>query len=151
MLKRLSDQVHRLADKASKSVEVEIEDHGVRMENAFFSRLWTSLVHVLRNAVDHGIESAETREAAGKAGAGLIRVSVEVGDETLVLSVSDDGAGVDGERLVEKALEEGSLTGDEALALSEKQKVQLMFRAGLSARDEADELSGRGVARRGRE
>ncbi len=107
----------------------------------------TCLVHLIRNAIAHGIEDDEVRETHGKPPRGKIEVAVAFDAENhqIRLSVSDDGSGIDGEHLARKALESRLLTAATVETMSDQNKVELVFLAGLSSRDSADELSGRGV------
>ncbi|MCH7868134.1 MAG: Hpt domain-containing protein [Myxococcales bacterium] len=138
----LKSQAERLG-----KTEPELNIHGAKqlIPRSIVRVFDTCLVHLIRNAIAHGIEDDATRASRGKSRWGKIDISAEIGDEWAVLSVSDDGAGIDTERLVQKALEAEHLSETEASALSDQDKLDLVFRVGLSSRESVDELSGRGV------
>lgn len=134
----LGRHIERLSTKLSKDVSVVASvDPTLRLPGARFRELWNSLVHVVRNAVDHGIEDAETRTAAGKPAAGEIHLSARRQGPLFVLTISDDGGGIDFGALRSKALRNGTALPEEP--------SDLLWLDGLSARDEVSELSGRGV------
>ncbi len=105
----------------------------------------TCLVHLIRNALAHGIEDDHVRATRGKSRSGRIEITAEIGEQWASLSVSDDGGGIDVERLVQKALAANHLSQADVAALGDQDKIDLVFRAGLSSRESVDELSGRGV------
>jgi HPt (histidine-containing phosphotransfer) domain-containing protein len=139
VMNRLASQARRIASRLGKEVEVEITDHGVRLPLEPTQAFWSSLVHVIRNAVDHGIEAPDRRLAAGKPGCGRVSLDARVGDRELIVTVTDDGAGVDWEAVRSKALA-ASLACQTQAELTEA-----LFADGLSTRAEVGETSGRGV------
>ncbi|MGH1347750.1 MAG: ATP-binding protein [Nannocystales bacterium] len=134
----LGDQAKRLAQQLDKSIEVSVESEGVRTPpTQAWRELWTSMVHLVRNAVDHGLE--QDRGAAGKSGPGKLTLLAERVAQTVQLEVRDDGAGIDWGKLEAKAREQGrTLTTD-------TERVAWLFSDGVTSRDEVSELSGRGV------
>lgn len=109
------------------------------------ARLMQSLVHVFRNAVDHGLETTEEREDGGKPAAGHITCRMGVSAGWLSLQIADDGQGIDADRLREVAVRRGVITEAEAAAMDDEAARQLVFADGLSTREQVSRLSGRGV------
>jgi two-component system, chemotaxis family, sensor kinase CheA len=110
-----------------------------------FKPFFKSLIHVFRNAIDHGIEDLETRLLAGKNELGLISCHVEDHSEYIKVIISDDGAGIDTETLKQKALSANIISPEKLSALSKKDVLNLIFHEGLSTNDIVNELSGRGI------
>lgn len=137
-LSRLGVQIQRIAQKLDKPVEVLQYHHGLRMPPGPLDELWPVLVHVVRNAVDHGLEPAEERVAAGKPGTGQVRLETRLEDDgTFLIEVADDGRGVDLAGLTAAAKRRGLATDGDTLGL--------MCRDGLSTREQVTDVSGRGV------
>ena len=135
--------VERLAERLGREVTLALEGTEVLVDPGAVRPVLQALPHLLRNAVDHGIEAPWAR--TGKPAAGHVRVRVLDRGDRWTFEVSDDGRGVDWERLRVRAVEAGFLTAAEAAALSEEGLHALLFLDGLSSRAEADEISGRGV------
>ena len=139
-LKRFRDQAIRLGRRLNKgNIRVETRSHNLRTEPAMWARFWSSLVHAIRNAVDHGLETPEERRAAGKPEFGKIFLATECRRDRFVVSIGDDGRGIDWQRIAELANEKG-LPSD-----SREDLIAAMFFDGLSTNDEITETSGRGV------
>jgi two-component system chemotaxis sensor kinase CheA len=134
-----------LAAALGKQVRVELVGEDVGVDKAVNEALRDPLLHLVRNAVDHAIESPAQRLASGKPPEGVIRIAARHDGGRIRVEVSDDGRGVDTALLVQRAVSTGVLGRDEADALSEPQALELMFRAGLSSREEVTNVSGRGV------
>ena len=126
-----------------KEVAVAFSGGDVKLDRHVLEELRPALVHLVRNAVDHGIEAPEARAAAGKPGAGTVRVEVAPRGSRVSVVVSDDGAGIDRGRVQEKAVRSGLVTG--AAALDDAACLDLVFRAGFSTAEEVGAVSGRGV------
>ena len=138
-LARLADQARRLATGLGKGVDVLTDSNGVRLDSRRWAAFWPSLVHLLRNALDHGIETPEERERSGKGRAGnLALVAREAGDR-IAIEVSDDGRGIDWERV--RALAKGR----GLVATTDQDLVAALFGGGLSTKSEATIYSGRGA------
>ncbi|HSR97806.1 MAG TPA: ATP-binding protein [Kofleriaceae bacterium] len=140
LLDELASHARRLADQMGKRVNVVVEGNGIRVRDDGLRTFFASLVHAVRNAVDHGIEPPEVRTAHGKSEAGVLQLRAAISDDGgLVVTVTDDGAGVDIERVRERARALGlpHVTSGEAL--------EALFADGLTTRDSVTELSGRGV------
>ncbi|MBV9041667.1 MAG: chemotaxis protein CheA [Acidimicrobiia bacterium] len=137
--------VRDLAVGVGKQVRVEIEGEEVGVDKAINEALGDPLLHLVRNAVDHGIEAPADRVAAGKPAEGTVRISAMHSGGRVEIQVSDDGRGVDPARLVDRAVASGVLAPEAATALSERDALELMFHPGLSTKEEVTNLSGRGV------
>lgn len=133
------------ASKLGKSVEFEIRDGGVEADKSIVDGLFEPLLHVLRNAVDHGIEDAKSRRSSGKPVAGRIVLEARADGDQIIISVSDDGAGLDPSRLRSVAKLKGLLTEEAANALDDAGAADLIFMPGFSSSDAVTEISGRGV------
>jgi chemosensory pili system protein ChpA (sensor histidine kinase/response regulator) len=143
----LSERLHRVVRQTArdleKKAELTIEGGQVELDRGVLERMAAPLEHMLRNALVHGIEEPAARAAAGKPEAGRIAVTLRQEANEVVLTLVDDGRGIDGARLREKAAERGLLADGQAL--SESEQVQLVFLSGLSTAQSVTELAGRGV------
>ncbi|MEH3104821.1 MAG: chemotaxis protein CheW [Sphingomonas phyllosphaerae] len=128
-----------------KSVTLTIEGGDVELDREMIELLRDPLVHLVRNAVDHGIEDRAGRMRAGKAAAGQLRIVARQAGNLIIIEIADDGRGIDSERLLAKALREQPERAAELAALDEEGRLKLIFEPGLSSRDEVTALSGRGV------
>jgi len=134
-----------LATALGKKVHLELEGEDIGVDKAVNEALRDPLLHLVRNAIDHGLESTNERLAAGKPAEGLLRIRASHDGGRVHVELSDDGRGVDGDRLVERAVTVGEITAEQAEALDGSERLELMFRAGLSTKDEVTSVSGRGV------
>jgi two-component system chemotaxis sensor kinase CheA len=134
-----------VAQRLGKKVEVELAGGELELDRSILDRLSDPLVHLIRNAVDHGIEPPEGRLAAGKPEAGRIRIDARREKDSIRISVADDGAGMDLEAARRRAVEAGIVHPDLAPDLSPEQLAALAFRPGLSTAERVTEVSGRGV------
>jgi two-component system chemotaxis sensor kinase CheA len=139
-LARVGDRARAIADRLGKgTIRVDVEEEGVRLDPAGWSTFWSAFVHVVRNAVDHGIEPAAERRAAGKEPAGRIRLSGAIEGDALVVSIADDGRGIDWSEVARRASALGLPTKTQA------DLVDALLRDGFTTRDEVGAVSGRGV------
>lgn len=138
-------QVREIARATGKQVELALEDGGAEADRQVLDRLREVLLHLLRNAIDHGVEPAEARAAAGKPVAGLVALRAEVGGEYLTLTISDDGSGLDRELIRQRALSHGLISAGELARLSDADLVDLIFTPGFTTSQTISALSGRGV------
>ncbi|MBU1666419.1 MAG: response regulator, partial [Gammaproteobacteria bacterium] len=145
VLKPLVLTVRELARDLGKRVELLLEGERLEMDRAILDALRDPLIHLLRNAVDHGIETPTQRRLMGKAETGLITLRLEREGQSVVITVSDDGAGVDGTRVRGRIRELGLASEEEIAALSSRALLDYLFRPGFSTRDQVSEVSGRGV------
>lgn len=137
--------VRRLARSAGKRVRLHLEGGETELDRGMLDAIRDPLVHLLRNAVDHGIESPEARMRSGKPAEGRIRVNAFHHGGLVTVEVEDDGAGVDLGLVRHRAIETGLLRRAEAEALSDRQVLELIFRPGFSTTREVTGVSGRGV------
>lgn len=129
----------------NKKAALEIENGEVEIDTQVIDSLIEPLLHLLKNAVVHGIESPDTRRLIRKAERGTIRINIEVDKEAVILSVSDDGAGIAVHRLKEKALSTGSIDAETASSMTDSEAMQLIFDRGLTTAGKVDLNAGRGV------
>jgi two-component system chemotaxis sensor kinase CheA len=135
--------VHDLSRELGKEIEFITTGEETELDKTMIDRLADPLVHLIRNAVDHGLEDADARIKAGKAGKGTVRLSAVYAGAEVAIAVSDDGAGLNAERIRAKAEENGIITSD--AKLTEQELNQLIFAPGFSTAKEITSLSGRGV------
>ncbi|TJY62835.1 chemotaxis protein CheA [Sinimarinibacterium sp. CAU 1509] len=128
-----------------KQVEVELQGEDTDLDKNLVEALADPLVHMVRNSVDHGIEMPEERMRRGKPAAGHLTLSAQQEGDHILITVRDDGAGIDSERVRSKAIEKGLLGAAEAAQLSHDECLQLVFLPGFSTKEEVSDLSGRGV------
>ena len=137
--------VRDIAKTQNKEVDLVIENADIGVDRSMLADVRDALVHLLRNAVDHGLESPDFRQQMGKPATGRIRIRVRVDGDMLHIEVEDDGRGMDTERLKQVAINKRLLSPVQAAALSEREAIELIFRPGFSTREQVSELSGRGV------
>lgn len=134
-----------LARSLRREVEVDLEGEETRLDRRIARELEEALVHLVRNAVDHGIESPEVREARGKPRAGRIRIKAEASGPKVRLVIADDGGGIDVARVIQKAVAAGLVDSGAAAGMGKKEALRLLFAPGFSTRKQVSETSGRGV------
>lgn len=137
--------VRDLARSLKKEINLELVGEETDLDKNLVEALADPLVHLVRNAVDHGIETPEEREAAGKSRGGKVVLSAEQEGDHILLSISDDGKGMDADVLRAKAVEKGLLDKDAADRLNEFECYNLIFAPGFSTKTEISDVSGRGV------
>jgi len=136
----------RLAERLEKELApVEVEDNGVRVAPEVYSPFTKSLIHLFRNAVDHGIEGPEERLEQGKEEEGHLHCRTIMEDERIIVEIDDDGRGLDLEAIRRKGVTTGLFTPEQAAALNEAALRLLIFEDEFSTKEEVSELSGRGV------
>lgn len=137
--------VRDLARQTGKQVELVLSGEETEMDKTVIEEIGDPLVHLIRNAVDHGMESPEERAARGKPACGTIELSAYQEGRNIIVSVSDDGKGIDPEAVKRSAVEKGVIGTDEAERLSERDALGLIFLPGFSTAKEVSNISGRGV------
>jgi len=137
--------VRELARNMGKRVQLRIEGEDTEIDRALVEKLNECLVHLVRNAIDHGIEPPEERIATGKPPEGLLEISASQSEGSVIVVVRDDGRGIDPNKIRRKAVERGLLTEEQAANLGDEEAMQLIFRSGFSTKEEVSEVSGRGV------
>lgn len=140
---RVPRMLRDLATKTGKRVQLETTGETTEVDKSVLEKIGDPLTHMIRNAVDHGIETAEERIAAGKPVEGIIRLSAEQKGARIVVRVSDDGRGIDRVRVRAKAVEKGIISAD--AALSDEEIDSLICAPGFSTADTISDVSGRGV------
>jgi len=145
IFQRFGRLVRDISKKLGKEVQLVIEGEDTEADKNVIESLADPLIHILRNSLDHGIELPAARLAAGKPAQGTLRVAARQEGDRVLLDISDDGAGIDTQRVRAKAVERGLIPADRADLLSEHEAVQLVFLPGFSTAESISDLSGRGV------
>ncbi|MGE4649421.1 MAG: ATP-binding protein, partial [Myxococcota bacterium] len=145
ILEPLPRTARAMAERLGKRIEVEVSGAELELDRSILDRLGDPLVHLLRNAVDHGIEAPELRARTRKPEVGRIRIDAHRERDAIRICVSDDGAGIELEKLRERAVEARVVHRDLAADLSPEHLISLIFHPGLSTSEQVSELSGRGV------
>ena len=134
-----------LARQLGKEVELALIGEETEVDKTMIEDLADPLIHLVRNAVDHGVESAEERLASGKPAKSIVRLEARQEGDHIVLIIADDGRGMSPERIRAKAIEKGIIKEEEANTLDDKQSLNLIFLPGFSTMTQASAVSGRGV------
>jgi sensor histidine kinase regulating citrate/malate metabolism len=140
---KYSGMVDDLGRRLGKKIQYVVEGASVSLPSDRLSLLNDAMVHMIRNSIDHAIETIEERAALGKSPEGVVRVTLRENAQGFDLLLSDDGCGIDGECLFQKAIKTGAVPSGAILSIQEKQK--LIFLPNLSTKEQVSELSGRGV------
>jgi two-component system chemotaxis sensor kinase CheA len=141
----LPRMVRDVSGQTGKQVVLEIDGGDVEIDREMLEMIRDPLTHIVRNAIDHGIESPAERRTAGKSETGCLRVCARQAGNQILLEIADDGRGIDGDKLVARAIAAGLMTAERADRLTSAQKTALVFEPGLSTAAAVTELSGRGV------
>jgi two-component system, chemotaxis family, sensor kinase CheA len=141
----LPRMVRDLSSELGKQVLVDIEGGDVELDREMIEMIRDPLTHIIRNAVDHGIEKPAERLKAGKREIGVLSVAARQSGNQILIDIHDDGRGIDGKKLVDKAVANGSIAKEDAAQLSHRDRLALIFEAGLSTAKEVTAISGRGV------
>jgi chemosensory pili system protein ChpA (sensor histidine kinase/response regulator) len=142
---RLPRAIREVSMKLNKQVGLQVEGREVLIDKMILEHLYNPMTHLVNNAITHGIESPEERQRKGKSPEGEVSISAFLQGNQTLITVSDDGAGIDAERVKRKAIEKGVITPLEAHSMNEQDVYDLLFHAGFSTKDKADDFSGRGV------
>ena len=134
-----------LARQLGKDVELVLAGEETEVDKTMIEDLADPLIHLIRNAVDHGVEMPEERQAAGKPLKSLVRLEARQEGDHIVLIIADDGKGMNAERIRAKATEKGLISEEEANTLDERQSLNLIFMPGFSTKTQISDVSGRGV------
>ena len=145
LFRRFPRLVRDVAKICGKDVALQVSGQETDLDKSILDAVAEPLSHLLRNAVDHGIETAEERVAAGKPAQGTIKLNAFHQGNQIVIECSDDGGGIDRFKLVTKAVERGVLSHDEAERISDADALHLIFHPGLSTAEQITEISGRGM------
>ena len=145
LFRRFPRMVRDVSRQCGREVELDISGQDTDLDKGILDAIAEPLTHLVRNAVSHGIEPAEERRKLGKAPQGVIRLNAYHQGNQVVVEVSDDGRGIDAQKIRGKAIELGMTTPEEAARLSDGETFDFIFRPGFSTADEVTEVSGRGV------
>ncbi|MEE4296393.1 MAG: chemotaxis protein CheA [Wenzhouxiangella sp.] len=134
-----------LARSLNKEINLEMRGEDTDLDKNLVEALADPLIHLVRNSLDHGIEMPDAREAAGKPRAGTVELAAEQQGDHIVIMIRDDGAGIDANKLRDKAVQKGQITAEAAAKMTRQECFALMFAPGLSTCEKVSEVSGRGV------
>jgi len=137
--------VRDISASLGKAVDLKISGEDTEVDKSVIESIGDPMVHIIRNAIDHGLEPPEERRAKGKPERGTISIDAYQKGNQIVIEISDDGRGIDVERVKRKAVERAIITEDEARRMTDDGAINLIFLPGFSTADSATELSGRGV------
>lgn len=137
--------IRDLAREQGKQVELVTVGEETELDRSVIEAISDPLLHLVRNSADHGIESPDIRRAKGKPATGTVTLRAAHEGNHIVIEVEDDGAGIDADKLVNKALEKGVISAADAEAMSYREKLNLIFRPGFSTAEKVTDVSGRGV------
>ncbi len=137
--------VRDLSSKLGKEVELQLVGQDTELDRTVVDALGDPLVHLVRNALDHGLEPPEDREAAGKPRVGVLEISARHAGGNVIISVRDDGRGVDPARVAQKAFERGLISEEAIPTIDSQRAAELLFTAGFSTAETTSDISGRGV------
>ncbi len=145
LFRRFPRVLRDTAKSCGKEAEMVTLGQDTDLDKSILDQLAEPLTHLVRNAVDHGIEKPEERVAQGKSPQGFVKLNAYHQANHVVIEISDDGRGMDAERVAAKAIERGLTTAEEVARMSDHQKLELIFESGFSTADEVTSISGRGV------
>ena len=145
MFDRLSQIIRKESRKLGKEVQFVVSGAETEVDKLIIEELSDPLMHIIRNAIDHGIEFAADRQLTGKPEAGTIALTAYQKGNHVLIEVEDDGSGIDTERILEAAIAAGNLLPEQADALNERERLNLIFTPGITTSSELSVISGRGV------
>ncbi len=145
VVSRFPRMIRDISKKLDKKMELYMSGEETELDRTVIDEIGDPLMHMLRNAADHGLESNAERVKAGKPEVGSIFLNAYQDGNNVVIEVRDDGKGVDVEKVKKKAVEKGAITAEQAATMSDKEAVDLLFRPSFSTAEQVSDLSGRGV------
>ena len=137
--------IYEIATSLGKKVKVNLRSTDIKIDKRILDSILDSIIHLIRNALDHGIEPPEERVKKGKPEYGTLYLSAFEREGKVVIQIEDDGRGIDTEQVVKKAVEKGIIDQETAAHMSEKEKIDLIFIHGFSTKEQVSDMSGRGV------
>ena len=137
--------VRDISKKLGKKVEFKHYGDNVEIDKAMIEGLTDPLMHIIRNSLDHGIETPDEREKTGKPEIGSISITAEQANGQMIITIEDDGKGINFEKVAQKALEQGQIDENQYNTMTDNEKALLIFGAGVSTADQITDISGRGV------
>lgn len=145
VFKKFPRIVRSLARDLGKEVDLQIFGEETELDRSVVDEIGDPLIHLIRNAMDHGLETPDERVAAGKPRTGALVLSAVHEGNSIIISIRDDGRGIDTDRVGRKAIEKGLITEEQLAAMSQREMFDLIFLPGFSTKEKASDLSGRGV------
>jgi two-component system chemotaxis sensor kinase CheA len=145
VFKKFPRIVRNLSRDLGKEVELQIIGEETELDRSVVDEIGDPLIHLIRNALDHGLELPEERVAAGKPRTGKVVLSATHEGNQIIISIKDDGRGIDPEKLARKAVEKGLISDEQVAGMTQKEILDLIFLPGFSTKEKATDLSGRGV------
>ena len=145
VMSRFPRMVRDISKNEGKDVEILVEGGSIELDRTVVDRITEPMMHLLRNCVDHGIETTDERVHAGKKAKGLIRIVASKQQDHVLIEVSDDGKGIDYDQIRKAAVKKGVMPQTQADAASGRELLDLLFRPGFSTKSQVTEVSGRGV------
>lgn len=145
LFSRFPRQVREMAEALGKAVDLTTAGDGLKLDKAVIEGLYEPVLHLVRNALDHGVETPAAREAAGKPARATLRLAARAQGDTVLVEVTDDGRGLDLARIRQKAVERGLIAAEAAAALEDAAAAELVFLPGFSTAATVSDVSGRGV------
>ncbi|MFC3799372.1 chemotaxis protein CheW [Cohnella sp. GCM10012308] len=145
LMGRFPRMIRDLSRDLGKELELVMEGQDTELDRTLIEEIADPLIHLIRNAVDHGLELPEVRERAGKPRQGILRIKAAHEDNQVVICVEDDGAGINPAKMRSSAVNKGIITQEEADALGDREAIDLIFRPGFSTAQQVSDVSGRGV------
>lgn len=145
LLTKISEAIKDSARSLGKKIEIEIKGGDTKLDKPIFDLLYEPLIHILRNAIDHGIEMPEQRVALGKSEDGKIKINVKKEGKYVVISITDDGKGIDIEKVKELAINKGILNQQQVDFMNNEEILSYIFVPGFSTSEDVDFQSGRGI------
>ncbi|HIJ77999.1 MAG: chemotaxis protein CheA [Desulfobulbaceae bacterium] len=145
LFQRFPRVIRQLSSSLGKEIEFQINGEETVIDKDLLEKIENPLVHLLRNSVDHGIETPEIRTAQDKSVKGVLELNASVDENYVYLIIKDDGAGIDPQKMKKTAVKKGFMSEAEVAELSEKELVNLIFRPGFSSAEKVSDVSGRGV------
>lgn len=142
---RFPRMVRSLSKELNKKVNLEIVGAETELDRTIIDEIGDPLVHLIRNSIDHGIETPEVRRAAGKPEEGTVILRAFHSGNNVFIEIEDDGAGIDRDKVLQKALTNGVVTEEDAAKMNDSQVFQLLFAPGFSTAEKITDISGRGV------
>ena len=145
VFKKFPRIVRNLARDLGKEVDLVVLGEETELDRSVVDEIGDPLIHLIRNAMDHGLETPDERLAAGKSRKGTLILSAAHEGNQIVISIKDDGKGIDAEKIARKAREKGLITDEQLAAMGQREMLDLIFLPGFSTKEKATDLSGRGV------
>ena len=145
VVNRFPRMIRDLSKKLDKPMELVMTGEETELDRTVIDEIGDPLMHILRNSADHGLETAEKRRALGKPETGLITLNAFQEGNSVIIECSDDGGGIDTEKVKKKAIEKGTITEEQAETMTEKDFIDLLFKPSFSTAEQVSDVSGRGV------